>query len=588
MFLNIYRNYIHFIHFVLCFIHASCRMQINLLSRFQKLLPYIIVGIVVAIFCLGILVPIYSDEIAVHMARSRFFLDRGLLINLFPQCNNSLTANIPFTWYPAAIFFGVIYGIPYSILGGLGLRLMGIILGLCWLSVLWFWGGKLVQGTSAKMAVRALLISFNGLGVLPFVLILARSEQILLLCLALYCLFSLFWKTRDFENNGTKALKIIAFMALTSVFFYAHPKAIFFFPFIIVSAFLIFKKENTYIKLLIAAFIGLATYQGLQQARGISSECHNAPLLARALGNNTLDLHQFSENHILFFQHASENLLFSLGQVLDKIPFSSSYQSGWLPSEKNQKIGTVIQNFGNVLRQSLLLFFVGLICVFVIQIKRQILYGNIRPQTALASMLVFGLAIHAIIYNVNSWHFYTPGLIIPAFLLLFLLLLPINLKLNGKWALVGRGFIIYWTSLAFISIGILLYLTLPQLIEIAQEDKYVIPNQSISTPIFLGEKRRDELLSLAHKCDIDPARSERLVVDGVAYLELKNQRTPINALYVSDYGFGMDVSHNLRAYLALMNSDGILSRCDYLPEMLRKNAITSGSMCCISRHDLQK
>ncbi|WP_211451726.1 hypothetical protein [Collimonas antrihumi] len=563
-------------------------MHIKSPSLYLQVVLRIIIATVILTFSLGLLVPIYSDEIAIHLAKSRFFFENGLLINLFPQCNNYLTAQIPFTWYPAAIFYGVVYGIPYSGFGGLGLRLIGVVLGLCWLFILWVWVGKLVQGTVARIVVRTLVISFNGLGVLPFVLILARSEQVLLLCLALYCMFSLFWRMGDSESIRVKVLKIFLFILLTSVFYYTHPKAIFFFPLVIVSAFLIFQKGKFYINFLIAILIGLATYQGLQQAKNIASDCREAPLVAHALANNTLDLHQFFENRTEFFQHASDNLRSSLWQVLDKVPFRNSYQSGWLPPSKNQQIGVGIQFFGDLIQKSLFLFCIGLIGVFIVQLIQQALSRRIRPKALLASAIVFGLLVHGTIYNMSTWHFYTPGLIVPIFILFFLLLLPDNIEPNAKWVFASYGLAAYWMALALVSMGILLYLTLPRLIEIADDDKYLISDQPLSVPIFLGERRREELLSLARRCDIDPIHTERLVVDGVAYLELKNQREPINVLYVSDYGFGMDVSRNLGAYLARMNSDGVLSRCDYLPEMMRKNAITSGGMCCISRRTWSK
>jgi len=86
------------------------------LSRFDHLMPWIILGLVVLVLCFGLLVPIYSDEVAIHMSKARFFLERGQLVTLFPQCETSSTTRVPVTWYPAAILYGFVYALP----GGLG------------------------------------------------------------------------------------------------------------------------------------------------------------------------------------------------------------------------------------------------------------------------------------------------------------------------------------------------------------------------------------------------------------------------------------------------------------------------------------
>jgi hypothetical protein len=537
-----------------------------------------VAGMVVVTFCLGILVPIYSDEVAIHMSRARFFLEDGQLVNLFSQCNSNVTMSVPLTWYPAAMFYGLLFSAP----GWISLRLTGIVIGLVWLYLLWFWIGKLAQGSASKNVLRALAFSFNGLGVLPFVLILARSEQILILCLVVYCLFSIYWQIEEYERPILKVTKLVIFISLTSIFYYTHPKAIFFFPFVMVSAFLIFKKINWPIKISVLILTGLMTFQAIWQAQAIS-ECREAPILARALSQNTIDFHQLAENKTGFYLNAWSNIRHSLGSVLDRLSFVADYQSDWLPHAEDHKVGAGIVMLNAVIQKSLFLCVIGMLFVFAVQLSRQLADRHIRPHTLLASVLVFGLLVHGLIYKPDTWHFYTPGLIVPVIILIFLLVLPTNSSPGKSIKLAGYVFVGYWMFLAVISMSTLLYLMLPHFIKIIHNDNYAISEQPLSTPTFISKVRRNELSGLANKCNIDTNNAERLVLDTATYFAFKNNKQPINILYVSDYGFGMDIGNNIGAYLNRMNSGGIIAKCAFLPEVIQKDAVRSGEMCCVSK-----
>jgi hypothetical protein len=207
---------------------------------------------------------------------------------------------------------------------------------------------------------------------------------------------------------------------------------------------------------------------------------------------------------------------------------------------------------------------------------------HISARTLLGGVLAVGLLGHAAVYNLSSWHFYTPGFIIPAVILLLLLVLPE--RIQGQWIARGmaQAFTAYWLVLVLLSVALLFYATLPSLVKTARMNDYVLPNQPLSTPVFITDERQADLRTLMQKCDIDQS-SERLVVDGPAYFLLQRHKEPINVLYVSEYGFGMDIGSNIGTFLKNMNSDGVLARCEYLPQALQDKAITLGKMCCVSK-----
>ena len=547
------------------------------ISRVDYLMPWINLGLVVLVLCFGLLVPIYSDEVAIHMSRARFFLEGGQLVTLLPKCDTSPTTQVPLTWYPAAILYGFVYALP----GGLGLRLTGIGLGLIYLSLLWFWVGKLFRDEKWRNIFRTLIIAINCLGVLPLILILARSEQILVLSMLLLCLFSIFWCTTEIDSRRLKTLKVLAFLLLVSTFYYAHPKSLFFSPFVLIAAFYIFRKENLYVKAAILSVILFAAYQALQQAKNL--DCPGAPIVSKILSQVTIDFQLLSPNALRFFEIGGENIFRSLGAVVKRLLFASSYQSAWLPGLDEPGLANGVLFLNYAIEKSLILGVASLLLLLLFELARQLVRRQISREIALAVGLLVGLLAHGFVYNANSWHFYTPGLIVPIFTIMFLLVVPTGLtytKFGGRvWYYVSC----YAAALSLASIVCLSLLVFPPLLKAAQENKYMISGQPLSTSIFLDKNKKTDLLALASSCSISADSSRRLVLDGTAYFQFKNQREPINVLYISEFGFGADVANKTREFLNKIDSDGLISRCDYLPEALKGEAIKRGDMCCVSK-----
>lgn len=552
------------------------------ISQFDHLLSWFILGLLVLVFCFGLLVPIYSDEVAIHMAKARFLLEGGRLITLLPQCETSVTTQAPLTWYPAAILYSFIYALP----GTLGLRLTGIALGLSYLSLLWFWIGKLFQDANSRNIVRTLVIATNGLGVLPLILILARSEQILVLSVILLCLFSTFWYTTEIDSIGVKVVKVLSFLLLVSTFYYTHPKSLFFSPFVAVAAFYIFRKENPYAKTAIFTALILTVFQSLQQAKNL--DCPGAPIVSKILSQVTIDFQLLSTSGLTFFETGLDNILRSLGAVVEKLLFASLYQSAWLPGLNTPGLENEVLYLNFAIEKTLIFGVIFLLIALLFRFARQLACQQISREIALAMGLFVGLLVHGFVYNFNSWHFYTPGLIIPIFTIIFLLVMPSSLtyKKFGEriWYYVSCCGVV----LSLASIVCLSLLVLPPLLKAAQENKYMISGQPLSTPIFLDKNRKTDLLALASSCNISADSSRRLVLDGTAYFQFKNQRQPINVLYISEFGFGVDVANKTKAFLNKIDSDGLISRCDYLPEALKAEAIKMGDMCCVSKFNWQK
>ena len=62
----------------------------------------------------------------------------------------------------------------------------------------------------------------------------------------------------------------------------------------------------------------------------------------------------------------------------------------------------------------------------------------------------------------------------------------------------------------------------------------------------------------------------------------------MNVLYISEFRFGADIANKTKAFLNKIDGDGLIFRCDYLPEALKGDVVKRGNMCCVSKFQWQK
>jgi hypothetical protein len=548
------------------------------MKALQKPIATVMWALVLLVASTALLVPLYSDEIAMQMARSRFFVEGGHLLNLLPQCRD-LRLPVPLSWYPGAAVNAVLY----AGAGELGLRFRGIALCLGWLSILWMWAGRHPQTLLPGLSFQAFVLSLNLLGVVPLVLILARSEQLMVIALATYCLMPLHGAVTRHDHVALRWLKAVVFLTLSSVFLQAHPKALFFAPIIMVSCALVFRKGG-WPWMAMMPIIGFMLLQTFQHAQTIG-QCANAPVVSQMLAQQTLDFRLLFSQPMNFVESALRNLFAAPGAVLDRVPVTTSFQSNWLPSIDARGFAAVLLGFGKILKASLAVGGVSLVSFVLVRGAFDLNRRNLGAESLLGLALLTSLLVHASIYSVAIWHFYTPGLIVPSLILLLMLAIRGSV-VTAPWIRVGATAVAcYGWGLALVSTAALLGLIAPTLVRLAKADDYVISGQPLSTPVFLSDDRRSGLQTLAAQCGIHDG-DPRLVVDGSGYFAFQRGRQPINVLYVSSYAFGADIGNQLPAFLKKIDSSGVITRCEYLPPDLTGRALVAGSMCCLPKAQL--
>ncbi|NWL76376.1 hypothetical protein DM872_05885 [Pseudomonas taiwanensis] len=525
----------------------------------------------------GLLVPLYSDEIAVHMSRARFLADDWQVLYLYPQCRQAITAGLQASLVPGAVLYSLIYGVETAF----GLRLVGVLVAVLCLAMLWWWGGRLAQGASARNSVRLILLCLSAIGSLPMIMILTRGEQFQALCLIIFTLVPLYF-SKPGESVGLGLVKSSGLVTLFSAMLYIHPKSLFFAPFAVVSIWASLRYAHWGLRTF-AVGVPLAMLVQIVPATFAATSCDNVPSLQAVLSGNVIDLRGASDIAD-FSARLLYNLLAALALVPERVPLSADPQSFWLAKPLLFDGGLArFLAVGSGIRQLYIILLISVPVTASWVVMRALVRLRLRLTHVLIAMMLAGLLGHAAIYNPASWHFYTPGLMVPCLVLLIGMLLGDSV--HQEWLARNQRAL---SAIAAGCMGVFLVSAiqlasyqLPALWIANQGSFYTVPSQLLSTPLHLYDKAQLELDQLASSCELGKADSPHAVVDGVGYFYLAGSRAPMNALYVFELAYGNTVG-DTRQFLRKMNSAGVLSRCDYLPDSLKGLAKASGEMCCVS------
>jgi hypothetical protein len=134
----------------------------------------------------GLLVPIYTDEInwRLHL---RAAIDGGIDIAASDLCGPNTFARAPWLMMPVRWFSATIN---QAFATPLFVRLSGVGCALLFAALAWVTTGKMTHDRERRANVQALVFALLGLGFLPFLLVLSRAEQPIILCAGLMILTS--------------------------------------------------------------------------------------------------------------------------------------------------------------------------------------------------------------------------------------------------------------------------------------------------------------------------------------------------------------------------------------------------------------
>jgi hypothetical protein len=524
---------------------------------------------------LGVLVPVYVDEVATNLAQARFLAESGQMLSLFPQCSSGFVLKTPATWYPAALVFALLYGD----LNPLGLRIAGVLLFLVWLAVFAGWVFGMTPDARQRLRTMAGMTAILGLGVLPLTLILARPEQWLFLILT--CFLALAANADRLLSKGRfwkPAVLLAVFLLLTSLLNYAHPKALFFLPFVLVAAACIFGLQRRWLLALALAFSVFSAYQTFGVAKTVT-RCEEAPVLAKLLGAQTTSLTMVSQDPMAFVAELSTNLVTAPGKIADQGVFQSRYQSGWLPPVPFATAGSGMKALNLGLRTVWYLS-----CLFAVLLPPLLLFLKPGKDTTVAKRLLMpglwiGFVGHLAIYK--EWNFYNGSLVIALAGMLLVHSLVRRRELP-RLAWLGNGALGVLLLLVVVSTAVLGRQLGPPLLRAARSgDEVPVNQEAYSINAFAYTTTRERVRSLAESCGVAGDGATRLAVDNLTYFAFTGLRQPMHLGFMGPGGWGADIAGKTRKLLVDMQSDGMIARCELFGPEFRNQTLREGDLCCV-------
>ncbi|MDF8331636.1 hypothetical protein [Novosphingobium cyanobacteriorum] len=521
----------------------------------------------------GLLVPVYSDETGWRF-QERAGID-GFDILFSDLCGPNTIATAPWhmmtvRWFSAAA--NLTFASPFFI------RLEGVLCALAWLVMVGLLLLRLEPARERRLQLGTIAAGLLSLGTLPFLLVLSRPEQPLILTTALILLVT-FWRPPSHTITPFSALaKIAPIVILTVIAQSYHMKGVLY-AVIACTAILVCAQGP---RTLLPRALGLAAVITVMLA-----SAHYWTARLACPGNAAIAAMYAHENVASALAegkglgNAVQTLLAGaspLNYVALTVP-TGAPMSSWLPPGHVPTLVTVVYRLGLPLCWGAAI--VAALLSLTMHIRANGLRSLFEPRPLLALALLGCVAIWGA--SQLNRNVYEAGHVLPALVLATLLALTLPRAARGRWmarATVGV------TIIGAASQLFLLAAFVPPLAAAAHTPGYV-SGQPYSASIADYAPVRQDIHSAMVAAGIPQGRTlNRVMVDEVTYLALQDTRLPIHRLGVlSVWNGGLA---DPVGYLLSRGSDGIVIGCHLLPARLRQAAARSGPICALSAKTLDR
>ena len=522
----------------------------------------------------GILVPVYTDEIAWRF-HERAWLDGGFDIWLNDVCGPNMVARapafmMPVRWFSAAM--NLLLADPLYV------RLTGVILALALAGTFWRLVGLLEQDPARRKVLRACALALLATGYLPQLLVLSRPEQPLFLAVMGMALITLSadWRERSARSVwlASGAIVLLCLLGLSY-----HLKGVLYSVFALACLAMLAPGARHWLPralggvTIVAANLIAAPYWVNRFA------CPGSAVMALELedqnltaviqnGNATLGLiaEQLLNSHIFAYTSVA---------TLPQKPMSQ-----WLPHH----IFGPVEEFGSDLVTIIGWAVASLIAVRAVALAVRAQGWSALFQPRLALLLVMAGTTLVWGFSQVTKNSYEAMHILPAWIVVLLLAwtLP-QAKSRPLTEHLGK-LAVMLVAFAALSQVVVIVRMAPSLVAATEKSGTVIlQDHSVSLADY-DAVRRDIDRAMTRAGMAGPRRLHRLMIDDYTYLALQRHYLPLHALGVTGVWRGpiMDPA----AYLVDRGSDGVVVACSSLWDDARAIASRSGEICALNKAQL--
>jgi len=541
---------------------------------FEKYLSLLVVILAIATVSVCFFFPVYTDEIAWKVILGRYWADgnKALAQSLIPSCG-PYAYSVPLILLPFRIFY---QWINHFLTTPLSIRLFGISTALVTLFIIWKLFSDVTHNSIKNKTIALCIIAFATLGVMPFMLIISRPEQILLLCITIFFI-PLLNNTKKNDSLFRTGRNAMSLLILAGIMLTAHPKAIFALPLVLLSFYrLITLRILSFICIFVIVIFSAIQFNDWSTRWS----CDSNPIMAAYLRYvNLSEVKNITEFKVYFFA-LLKSLTHAKGWYIYFIVPKMWYVSNMIPPYTTQ----LALQFGNLLFYLLTGVVIISFSVFVFNfIKNRKDNSYLISYLAIASLWFFYLA--SLITRIDK-NDYESALILP--LLAFavsgtLYILERTLKSNKQF---------YYYTMRMSFYGLLIFSIISQFILIITYTPYIFVmedwkrpgyprTQHFSVSNFGYNQLRSKITEAAEKCGIRASNHpHHLVVDELTYFNFRDSYQPFFMTYLDENGWGRN-QLDLTTLLIHYRSAGIIVGCQWIPTALRNQAIHDGKFCCL-------
>lgn len=492
--------------------------------------------------------PVFTDEVAWKWLTSRLWLDDGRSITLYPQCQEVFSISHPFLFLPSRLIESLVYGAPFSLFH---LRYIGwAVFFLC--GVMFWLISKSISKVRGGDPVELMLVGGGValLGVFPFVLVMNRPEQILLLCLLLF----IWLPTIKARSVIRESVLTLGFLFVSTTLFAQHAKALFFLPVVLYSGWkLKITKAKRIASVVYVLVLALQCYLFFTEL----THCENS-FIRETLSKMMVSPAAFVKEPIITFQQLGRNGLQG-GDYLKNILIVDEYPNQWLPTNYGFHWGAAVIN--------------GLIKLFGLAWIVATLWGVLFEEQRYFLKTVVGLGIGAVGLALfqTSKNFYESALWIPVVVLMGMM------TINRK-------------TLQFFGIGLLLLATLSVSMVIYRFGSHLrnewsgtneLTKQDYSVNASYQRAIRSRVVKLAERCGLkNEPTLQHVILDDLTYPYFMKVRQPFHAVYVLGWWGRMSI-YDPELFFRSRKSFGLLSQCKWLPDALLNKVVRDQDLCCV-------
>lgn len=529
----------------------------------------------VASLLVAVLVPVYTDEIGWRL-QMRAAID-GVDIMFNDICGPNTLASPAWFMMPARWFSA---GANLVLANPLFVRAAGVVCAVLWICLFVALTRRVERDASRRARTQVILLSLLGMGLLPFLLVLSRPEQPVILAITAIIILALLPLPPRNAASWTWA-KVALMLVLAAIAMSYHLKGVLYSVVALASLAVCARGPGTVLPRVAGAVALLALTASAAQYWTGRFQCPgDAKLAAMLAGENIAAViaQGGSPTDLMVRAVRGANPFNYVGLTIpNQWPMSN-----WIPPEMFS--GQVTGVAGLFLLAgwlaALALTFVALMGHFAQAGWR----GLAEPRVPIV-FAIFGCVLVWGASQLNK-NVYEASHVLPMLLIAFALAwsLPCSDRLSSSRF--GAVLPLAFVTGALVSQALVLSTSATPLLRAAQAPGYPARQPFSVSLSGYGAVRQNIGRAMAMSDMPSDRPLRRLLVDDLTYLALQEHRLPLHRLGVlSTWNGSID---DPVEYLRSRDSDGVVVGCRYLPSYMLTAASRSGEICAISRTGLAR